>query len=345
MPVLLQSTSMKMGFWLESDAHSVKEQDFQTENILWRECNEEGTKWIVQLFFPDRPDLFLCCNIKECSYKSLSEKFQEKIFCTRKIYTYKADDKSLLSGILTFPPSFSEKKKYPLIVFPHGGPQTRSMLSFDARTEFLGKKGFLVFQPNYRGSTGAGKFFRQQAWKAKGIKRSLDDIAQGTLSLIQKRYADKEKVFIFGGSWGGYCALALTAFYPNLYKAATVFFGVSDLTAMLRENLPDSGSNKGWNILQYGDINKKNEMEELKKISPYFLAEKISAPILLYHFENDTVIAYAQSEKFVKKMKFLGKKIHFVSGKGSHSFAAPQEEEKAYLRMVEFFQKRMKNEK
>lgn len=319
--------------------------DYQTENILWKNCTSDGKKWIVQLFFPDKPDIFLYCNMENCFYKQLSKVPEKNMFCRKKVYTYKSSDNKNISSILTFPPEKKYKKPYPLIVFPHGGPQVRSMLTFDARSDFLASKGFLVFQPNYRGSTGQGKTFRKQGWKAEGIRRGLDDIAEGSFSLIRDGYVQKENVFIFGGSWGGYCALSLAGLYPDLYKAAAAFFPPCDLPEMLRENLPDSGGEKGLDILQYGDINNAVEMNKLYKISPVFLAEKTTIPILLYHFENDTVTGFKQSENFVKKMKKLGKNIHFIRGKGSHGFSSPSEEEKAYIHLTSFFRKRITNEK
>ena len=86
-------------------------------------------------------------------------------------------------------------------------------------------------------------------------------------------------------------------------------------------------------------------MEKLRNISPYFLADKIIAPVLLYHYENDMVIGYAQSVKFVEKMKKLGKKICFVKGKGFHGFATPSDEEKAYFHIVDFFREGIKDAK
>lgn len=312
---------------------------YRTDNLFWRDHSAEGKKWIVELFFREKPSLNILCNIHTGKWRELSAVCPYKPDLTQKkeVFRFIASDGQEISGILSFPPIRFGKRNLPLVVFPHGGPQSRSMLIFDPRVEQLTRNGFLVFQPNYRGSTGQGKHFRQAGWGVKGIKRALADIAEGTENLIVTGYADPNKIAILGGSWGAYCALAAAMRYPDLFRAVTAFFGPSDLVAMLHEFLPESGANPNLDHLQYGDVNNPVVSENLKQISPVFNVDKIQSPVLLYHFRQDKVISFQQSERFYSRMKASGKKIIFITGPGGHGFPDSAAEVSAYDRTISFF--------
>ena len=312
---------------------------YQTNNLFWREHSPDGRKWLIELFFCEKPSLTVLCDIHAGKWRELSETcpYKPDLTQNKEIFRFIASDGQNISGILSFPPIRFGTRNLPLVVFPHGGPQTRSMLFFDPRVEQLTRNGFLVFQPNYRGSTGQGKRFRYAGWGVKGIKRALADIAEGTENLIKKGYADRDRIAILGGSWGAYCALAAAMLYPNLFRAVTAFFGPSDLVGMLHEFLPESGANPNLDRLQYGDINDPDVAAKFKKISPVYNVYKIQVPVLLYHFRQDTVISFQQSERFVNQMKASGKKIYFFSGPGKHGFPDSAAEVSAYDRAIEFF--------
>ncbi|MBO4648777.1 MAG: S9 family peptidase [Lentisphaeria bacterium] len=312
---------------------------YHMDNLLWREHSPDGRQWLVELFFCEKPSLTVLCDIRTGKWRELSEPCPYKPDLTQKkeVFRFITSDGQNVSGILSFPPIRFGTRNLPLVVFPHGGPQARSMLVFDPRVEQLTRNGFLVFQPNYRGSTGQGKRFRQAGWGVKGITRALADIAEGTENLIKKGYADRDRIAILGGSWGGYCALASAMLYPDLFRAVTVFFGPSDLVGMLHEFLPESGANPYLDHLQYGDINDPVVAEKLKKISPVYNVDKIQAPVLMYHFQQDTVISIQQSERFVNQMKASGREISFFSGPGKHSFPDSAAEASAYDRAIVFF--------
>jgi len=312
---------------------------YQTDNLLWREHSPNGEHWLVELFFRKKPSLNVLCDIRSGTWRELSETCPYKPDMTQKKegFRFIASDGQNVSGILSFPPIRFGTRNLPLVVFPHGGPQARSMLIFDPRVEQLTRNGFLVFQPNYRGSTGQGKHFRQAGWGVKGISRALADIAEGTENLIKKGYVDRNRIAILGGSWGAYCALAAAMLYPDLFRAVTAFFGPSDLVSMLHEFLPESGANPNLDRLQYGNIDDPVVAEKLKKISPFYNVDKIQAPVLLYHFQQDPVISFQQSERFVDRMKSSGKKIIFISGPGKHGFPDSAAEVSAYHRTIDFF--------
>lgn len=319
---------------------------YQTENLLWKSHSPDGKHWLVQLFFQQKPSLYVVCNIDSATWRELSDTSPYKPDLTQKkeVFRFIASDGKEISGILSYPPARFGTRNLPLIVFPHGGPQTRSMLVFDPRVEQLTQNGFLVFQPNYRGSIGQGKQFRQAGWKADGIRRALADIADGTHELLRQNLVNPRKTAILGGSWGGYCSLASVMLYPELYKAAISFFGVTDLFSMLHEFLPSSGANQALDRLQYGDISNPTVEWELKKLSPYFQAETIKVPILLYHFKDDKVVSFQQSQNFYCKKLKHGEKIIFINGRGEHGFPTPSAESEAYEQVIRFLKEVFQDE-
>jgi|GEM_PF-6321675 len=311
---------------------------YRTENLLWIEKSPDGKLWIAELFFREKPSLYVLCDMDIGEWRELSKAIPYKPDLTQKkeVFRFIPGDGKEISGILSFPPIRFGRRNLPLIVFPHGGPQTRSMLIFDPRVELLTRNGFLVFQPNYRGSTGQGKKFRQSGWGAVGIRRALADIAEGTEALIQNGFADPDRIAILGGSWGAYCAIESAVLYPEIYHAVIAFFGPTDLVAMLQEFLPDSGANASLDRLQYGDVKDPVSVSALKNISPYYFTDRIQAPILLYHYEQDQVISFQQSLRFYERMKADGKNIVFIRGNGKHGFSTPDAEVAAYNQVIRF---------
>ena len=156
-----------------------------------------------------------------------------------KPYPYKARDGLDIHSYLTLPPG-SAGRNMPLVVMPHGGPDARDMLGFDWMGQFFASRGYAVFQPNYRGSSGYGHKFTEAGLHQWGLKMQ-DDITDGVKKLIADGIVDPRRVCIVGGSYGGYAALAGATFTPDLYACAVSFAGVSDLPKMLQTERNESG--------------------------------------------------------------------------------------------------------
>ena len=146
---------------------------------------------------------------------------------------------------------------------------------------------------------------------------------------------NKDKIAIFGGSWGGYCALASIAFYPELFRCGISMFGVTDINDMLINPQPDSGSIVSLNKLQFGDIASADEANKLKMISPINITEKIQVPVLIFHNYQDTVVSFGQSKRFLEEMSASGGRVKLISADGNHGFT-PDAESHAYGMLVDF---------
>lgn len=217
------------------------------------------------------------------------------------ITKYKARDGLPIPTLLTLPKSkMSNLKNLPTIVMPHGGPASYDSVKFDFMAQAFASRGYLVIQPQFRGSTGFGKKHYEAGWGQWG-KGMQDDLTDAVGAYAKAGYVDTERVCIVGASYGGYAALAGAAFTPDLYQCAVSIAGVSHLPKMLAADRSRYGK-KSW-VLSYwnrsildGDYDKSL----LKTLSPYYAADKVKIPVLLLHGEDDTVVQYEQSKLMYK---------------------------------------------
>jgi dipeptidyl aminopeptidase/acylaminoacyl peptidase len=228
---------------------------------------------------------------------------------------YRAADGLALHGVLTLPPG-RPAKGLPLVVLPHGGPEARDYPGFDWWAQAYASRGYAVFQPNFRGSSGYGAQFRNAGLGEWGRKMQTD-ISDGVAELAKKGIVDPKRACIVGGSYGGYAALAGVTVQQGLYRCAVAVAGVADLADMLiaehkRVAAPTSSGVRYWKAFMGAD---NSSDSRLAAISPAALAEKADAPILLIHGRDDTVVPIAQSKTMESALKRAGKPVEFVEMK------------------------------
>jgi len=160
---------------------------------------------------------------------------KEQELAEMKPVSYTSRDGLTINGYLTLPKGVAPAK-LPVVVNPHGGPWARDSWGYNPEAQFLANRGFAVFQPNFRGSTGYGRKFWEASFKQWG--RSMqDDVSDGVQWLVKQGIADPKRIAIYGGSYGGYSALAGAAFTPDLYAAVVDYVGVSNLFTFM-ETIP-----------------------------------------------------------------------------------------------------------
>ncbi|MDP2138043.1 MAG: prolyl oligopeptidase family serine peptidase, partial [Candidatus Didemnitutus sp.] len=131
---------------------------------------------------------------------------------------FTARDGLVLEGYLSLPTPAKDGRKPPLVVYAHGGPWARDGWGFDADAQFLTSRGYAVFQPNYRGSTGYSKAVSKD--DDFEFRKMHDDVTDGVKQLVAQGLVDGKRLAIYGGSFGGYLAVAGVAFEPDLYRCA-----------------------------------------------------------------------------------------------------------------------------
>jgi dipeptidyl aminopeptidase/acylaminoacyl peptidase len=251
---------------------------------------------------------------------------------------YPARDKLNISGILTLPPgSTGAEKNLPLIVLPHGGPESYDEIGFDWLAQFFASRGYIVLQPNFRGSSGFGAEFRD-AGRGEWGRKMQDDITDGVKALINTGRADPERICIVGASYGGYAALAGGAFTPSLYKCVAAIAPVSDLPRMLIDEKQDHGTNH-WVYDYWTDVigDLKAERKKLESISPVNFAADFQAPVLLIHGKDDTVVPMRQSTRMERALINAGKPVELIRLKGEDHWLSTSETRLETLKALDAF--------
>lgn len=228
---------------------------------------------------------------------------------TQSLIRYAARDGTQIPAYLTMPPG-DAAKNLPLIVLPHGGPEARDYAGFDWLAQFLATRGYVVLQPQFRGSSGFGK-----AWADAGRGEwgglMQDDVTDGVKHLIANGTADPAKICIVGASYGGYAALAGAAFTPELYACAVSVSGVSDLPEMIGWVSNRAGEESG--SVNYWRDHIGNAIDPaVVAASPARRVDGVRAPILLIHGRDDTVVPFAQSQKMERALSAAGKPVTLI---------------------------------
>ena len=229
-------------------------------------------------------------------------------------FAYTAQDGLEMDGIVTIPPGLpaAEAKNLPLIVLPHGGPSSHDTVSFDWWAQAFASRGYAVFQPNFRGSTGRGMDFQRAGYGEWGAAMQTD-ISDGVAALAKTGAVDPARACIVGASYGGYAALAGVTIQQGLYRCAVSFAGVSDLRLMARSEFRESARSK---LLRRSLEEELGPREFWRERSPRTFAERADAPVLLIHGRDDTVVLYEQSAKMADALDDAGKPYKLVELEG-----------------------------
>jgi dienelactone hydrolase len=218
--------------------------------------------------------------------------------------TYPAADGAMVPAYLTLPPGVTNAKGLPAIVLPHGGPEYRDEWDFDWLLQFYASRGFVVLQPEFRGSTGYGDaWFQQNGFKS--WKAAIGDVLAAGHWLVAQGIADPQKLGILGWSYGGYAALQSAAVEPGLFKAVVAIAPVTDLAALKEEWR--RWSNYGVEVSRIGDG------PHVREGSPLQNADKIKAPVLLFHAAMDRNVSIEESKRMAERMKAVGGRCELVT--------------------------------
>jgi dipeptidyl aminopeptidase/acylaminoacyl peptidase len=238
-------------------------------------------------------------------------------------------------------PYGKEPKKLPLVLLVHGGPWVRDRWGFHPEAQWLASLGVACLQVNYRGSAGFGKSFLHagdREWGAK-MQHDLTDAAKWA---VDSGAADPKRVAIYGGSYGGYAALAGAAFTPEVYRCAVDVVGPSNLITLIQSIPPYWEPMKRIFDLRVGSV--ETEQEFLKSRSPLFHADRITIPLLIAQGANDPRVKQAEAEQIVAELRAKGKPVEYMLFPDEgHGFAKPENRLKFYAAAEAFLSKHLSN--
>ncbi len=279
--------------------------------VLYSE-SQDGQRAIAYVDSPSLPATYYLVDFNPHRADIVGEEYPELASARLgdvRILTYKARDGTPIPAYLTLPPG-AAGKDLPLVVMPHGGPEDRNDYTFDWWAQFLATRGYAVFQPQFRGSTGFGDAFRLAGRKQWGGIMQ-DDVTDGVKSLIEQGVVDARRVCIVGLSYGGYVALAGVTFTPDLYACAVSVNGVSNLPelgAYGKEHWGDESSQVGY---WRDDIGSPLD-PRVAAHSPVNAVAHINAPVMLMYSGDDTVVPPSQSRGMARALQRSGKHVVLV---------------------------------
>ena len=209
------------------------------------------------------------------------------------------------NGILTYPPDFDPSKKYPLVLLIHGGPRAASLMTFSAGAQLMAAKGWLVLQPNYRGSDNLGRQFQGAIGGDAGAGPGRDVIA-AIDAVKAKGIVDETRMGVGGWSYGGYMTTWMLGNYPDLWKAGVAGAAVTD--QIDQQNLSDGAGARGGQPYITAQA-----MKSVVDQSPITYAHKIKAPTLILANTGDYRVPITQSYKLFHILSSTGTTVQFFA--------------------------------
>ncbi|MDK2953717.1 MAG: hypothetical protein PWQ27_1100 [Kosmotoga sp.] len=302
-----EGTRIKVG-WLNPDG-KFKTLTDDNSTVSWSAVSRDTDKLVYIKATPAEPfEIYL-------EGKKITDEgkiYKERLTSRKQLIRWKSLDGVEIEGVLSTPPDFDSSKRYPLLLIVHGGP---TWLSFDIPTfskayplEQFVEKGFIVLEPNYRGSDGYGEEFRRLNYRNLGIG-DYADVISGVDYLIEKGIADPERIGIMGWSQGGYIT-AFCSLYSNRFKAASVGAGISDwITYYCATDIHN------FTVYFLGET-PWNDEEIYKKTSPMTYIKNASTPTLIQHGDNDQRVPTPNAYKLYQGLKDMGVPVELVIFKG-----------------------------
>ena len=251
-------------------------------------------------------------------------------------FSFTARDGLLVHGYLTFPPGLG-RSGLPAVVDVHGGPQVRDTWGYNPEAQWFANRGYLCIQVNYRGSTGYGKSFVAAGDREWGGKMH-DDLIDAVDYVVSRGWADRSKVAIYGGSYGGYAALVGAAFTPDVFCCAVDIVGPSNLKTLLETIPPYWAPMIAQLYRRVG--NPETDADFLWSRSPLSRAHDIKIPLLIAQGANDPRVKQAESEQIVAALSEAGiDHEYMLFPDEGHGFAKPENRIKFYAAAERFLAK------
>ena len=228
-----------------------------------------------------------------------------------------------LHSYLTLPVGV-EPVGLPMVLLVHGGPWARDAWGFAAEVQLLANRGYAVLQVNFRGSTGYGKAFVKAAI-GEFAGKMHDDLIDAVDWAVEQGYADRERVAIFGGSYGGYAALVGVTFTPDVFAAAIDYVGISSLANFMRTlpNVARPFLANNWHAF-VGDPSDPAQEADMLARSPITYVDRIKTPLLVVQGANDSRVVQAESDNLVAALRDRGVEVEYmVKDDEGHGFLNP----------------------
>jgi dipeptidyl aminopeptidase/acylaminoacyl peptidase len=264
----------------------------------------DGKRLAVSANTPEHPSELFVANTGE-SLQRLTKhnpELADYALGKQEIIEWETTDGWKIQGVLLYPVDYEEGKRYPLIVNPHGGPESSSMHGWNTYYGGWGQvaagRGYFVLQPNYRASTGRGVAFSKANHKDLG-GREFEDVVDGVKYLVAKGLVDESKVGCGGGSYGGFFSAHAATQYSQHFAAAVVFAGPSSQYSKI--GTTDTTWENAYVHYALDDWWRHHEL--IWEFSPVAYVDNCKTPTLICHGENDARVPLGQAQELFRNIK------------------------------------------
>ena len=344
-------TSEYLGYYTFGDVYEAHFTDSRTQshvNALRRffgadesfaivDMSADSRMWIVSAIGPSDPGALYLYDRDQAHIEPLAPlnpSIDRAQLGASSVVHYTARDGTQLTGYLTLPVN-AGPGPHPLVLMPHGGPEIRDVFSYDRDAQFLATRGYAVFRPNFRGSSGYGRAFAEAGYGQWG-RLMQDDLTDAVAYLVSSGVTDPARVCIMGYSYGGYAALAGAAFTPDTYRCAISIAGVSDLAEQARYVIGDGDAEEDAYIRRsIGDP--RTDRALLAERSPDAHAANIHIPVLLMHGDQDSIVPVDQSRRMQRAMQQAGRPVRYIEVQGEgHPYWSDPNQTRIYSEIEAF---------
>ncbi len=329
---------------LAKDEFVALQEQFPDKGIVIAGRSADGLVMLVRTSTSkDRGEIHRCdMSTRNCDeFAELSPWLEGKTLGETHVLAIESESGPVIDAFLTLPSSSGDS--IPLIAMPHGGPiGVSDSRYFSPGVQWLATQGYAVLQVNYRGSSGYGKEFQSAGLRewGRGIE---DDIETAVLSALD-RYPqlDRDRIGIFGSSYGGYSALMSVIRNPELFKCAASFAGVTDLTLIFLQSRVDKNPELREAFIRIiGDPNL--DFDEQRSFSPTYRYKEIERPVFLAHGTADRVVDIEHSWRLRRLLQLIKRDPTFVVlDEVAHGFEYVEEAAQLYGPLVKFLDSHLK---
>jgi dipeptidyl aminopeptidase/acylaminoacyl peptidase len=225
----------------------------------------------------------------------------------------------------------------PVIVYPHGGPESQTRPNFVALFQYFLERGYAILAPNVRGSTGYGTAYMNLDNTTKRMD-SVADLAHAAYWLRDHKQGDPKRLAVYGGSYGGFMVLASVTHYPDLWAAGIDVVGIANFVTFMEKT---GAYRRAHREAEYGSLREHREFFE--KISPIHHVDKIKCPMMVIHGANDSRVPIEEAEQIVSALKKRDIPVEYLRYEDEgHGLAKLKNRLDAYPKMAAFLDKYLK---
>ena len=305
--------------------------DSKNKEIAFIGNRSQTPSELYSLKFKEKPD-------KAVRLTNENKSLRDKKSASSKVVKFPSFESETIEAVVTFPPDYPQKGKYPLMVLPHGGPDGIVMDSFSLFGQLFALEGFIVYQPHFRGGIGYGsEFYAANRGKLGDI--DYKDIMAGLDYLIKTEKVDEEKLVVGGWSYGGYMTNWIIG-HSNRFRAAVSVAGIANTVSMYAQSDINHGEVAIWEFKGVPVLN----IENFVCSSPLNFLKNCKTPTLILHGQSDTRVPVAQAWELYRALIDLGVDVEMVLyPNAGHGINAPKQFTNVFKRWADWYKKYLKN--